>query len=155
MTTDPFEQVLDYVAEGESLIEACQHPGMPSRKTVQRRCRTDAEFARAYANAVEDRAESRAHRFNEILGRLERDEIDPSSARVLLDGLKWQMGLDDRRFAERTRIEATGANGAPLISEAKPITEAEQREQARYIAFLLHKAANATVDRGELRAVGT
>ena len=151
MTDDPFEQVLDYISEGQSLIEACQHPDMPSRKTVQRRCRTDAQFARAYQMAVEDRAEARAHRFNEILDRLERDEIDPSSARILLDGLKWQMGLDDRRFAERTRIEATGKDGAPLISEVKPISDFET---ARYVAYLLSKSAKVTVDAGELRAIG-
>ena len=149
--TDPFEQVLDHIAEGQSLIEACQHPGMPSRKTVQRRCRTDAAFAKAYQQAVEDRAEFRAHRFNEVLQRIERDEIDPSSARVLLDGLKFQMGLDDRRFADRTRIEATGKDGAPLISEAKPVSDFET---ARYIAYLLSKSAKVSVDAGELRAIG-
>lgn len=64
----------------------------------------------------------------ELLEKLERGDIDPSSARVLLDGLKFQMQCDDKRFAERQRQEITGRDGAPLIPQQK---EADLFETAR------------------------
>ena len=51
MTDDPFELVLDHIADwrepGSMLASILD---MPSRKTVQRRVRADAEFARALSD---------------------------------------------------------------------------------------------------------
>lgn len=63
----------------------------------------------------------RSDEYGELLEKLERGDIDPSSARVLLDGLKFQMQCDDKRFAERRRQEITGRDGAPLIPQKRLI----------------------------------
>jgi hypothetical protein len=136
-TTSPeaFDQVLAHVGEGDSPISACRRPGMPSKSSVLRRVRSDPSFARAYEAALEERAQMRLHRYGEILDKLESGKLDPSTGRVLLDGLKLQMQLDDRRLSERNRTEISGPDGGNLIPEPKEMPS--DFETARYIAYLL------------------
>jgi hypothetical protein len=135
---EAFDRVLEFVGEGDSLIAACRRPGMPSKSSVLRRVRSDQSgFARAYEAALEERAQVLMARYDLILDKLEEGRIDPSSARVLLDGLKLRMQLDDRRLSERQRTEVTAAEGKPLFPEREPISDFEL---ARFMAYTLTKA---------------
>jgi hypothetical protein len=150
---DPFETVLEAVADGASLVEACRAPGRPSRKTVQRRCRTDAAFAQAYEAACEDRSEIRLQRYADTIAKLERSELDPSSARVILESLRFLMTTDNnRRYGAKTRTELTGKDGRDLTlaAPAKPV---DDMETARWVAHLLYKAGGRTGDAGSITAL--
>jgi len=70
-------------------------------------------------------------------GRLAEGTIDPSSARVISDNLKWLAAREDpKRFSERLSAELTGKDGKDLISE-KPM---DDLELARFLAWTIHKA---------------
>jgi hypothetical protein len=133
-----FDAVLQYVADGDSLVSACRRPGMPSKSSVLRRVRSDAGFAKSYTNALEERAQIRLDRFGAILDKIEKGSIDPQSARVLLDGIKLQMQLDDRRLSERQRTELSGPNETPLVQAPTPLSDFEM---ARLLSYLLHRGA--------------
>jgi hypothetical protein len=61
----------------------------PRRRSDPHQVRSDAAFSARYNEALSGRAEERMRKHGEILEKLERGDIDPSSARVLLDGLKF------------------------------------------------------------------
>ena len=110
---------------------------------------------RAYQMAVEDRAECRAQRFSEVLHSVGQDDHGPEQSRILLDGLRFSDGTDDRRYAECTRIEATGKDGASLIEAAKPTDRG--RAAGAGEVYRVHSCIRQRiprVDRGELRTVG-
>ena len=131
---EAFDLVLEHVADGDSLVAACRRPGMPSKSSVLRRVRSDAGFAKAYAAALEERAQVRLDRFGAILDKLEKNAIDPQGARILLDGIKLQMQLDDRRLSERQRTEVSGPNETPLIQTPTALSDLEL---ARTVAWVL------------------
>jgi hypothetical protein len=140
-SSEAFARVLEFVGEGNSLIAACRRQGMPGKSSVLGRLRSDPSFARAYEAALEERAQVLMARYDSILDKLEEGRIDPSSARVLLDGLKLRMQLDDRRLSERQRTEVTAAEGKPLFPEREPISDFEL---ARFMAYTLTKADMVT-----------
>ena len=156
MTSDTspeaFNAVLEHVSNGDSLVAACRRQGMPSKSSFLRRARSDAAFAKAYAAALEERAQVRLDRFGAILNKLEKNLIDPQSARVILDGLKVVMAFDDRRLTERNRTEVSGPNNSPLIPEQPKISDFEM---ARWIGHILDKGSRAGVDGGALVSLPT
>ena len=82
--------------------------------------------------------------------RLLEGQIDPQSAKVLSENLKWLSGKNNpKRYGDTTRTEVTGRDGAPLL----PPPPMSDLETARLIAHLLYKGGRAAVERGDLRAI--
>ena len=94
---------------------------MPPESTIRRWGRNSkwssdefvAEYARAraeYARAREDNADHHFDRMQEIEKRLEKEEICPNSARVLLDSIKWRLAKQlPRSYGDRTRMDMTAS----------------------------------------------
>ena len=134
---ETFESIVTMLAEGMSLAEVCDKEGMPSKTTVYEQIRADTDFAKRYTMAVEARAQGRVDQLGDINKKLAEGTIDPSSARVISDNLKWLAAREDpKRFSERLSAELTGKDGKDLISE-KPM---DDLELARFLAWTIHKA---------------
>ena len=72
-----------------------------------------------YARAREDNADHHFDRMQEIEARLEDEDIDPHSARVLLDSMKWRLAKQlPRSYGDRTAVEVTGRIERPISEEA-------------------------------------
>lgn len=147
-----FAAVLDDLASGLSLEAACRGDKRPSKSTVQRRIKSDPAFAQAHSEALEARAESRVDKLMQINERLEIGTIDPSSARVILDNLKWLAGKDHpARFSEKFKSEISGPNGVPLIPDTK---QPDDLEIAVYLAHVLDRQSRAGIDAQGLPLLG-
>jgi len=136
-----YTEILIRISEGESLGSICSEPDMPSRSTVYEKVRSEGVFAKSYSEAIKARAQSRVDEMMRILAKLEQGLIDPQSARVTLDTLRWLSSREDpTRFGDKLLQELTGKDGKDLIPERKM----DDLEMARWIAHLLRQ--------GELQA---
>lgn len=88
------------LAGGESLHSICADPGMPSKSTVLLWVVTgreiedfentdDRSFSDHYMRAREAGGFSHGDRVIDTVDKVASGEVDPQSARAMLDGLKW------------------------------------------------------------------
>ena len=84
-TDRDFQDVLSAISDGASLATACKPSGRPSKDTVLRRTKSDAEFSRRYEEALAGRAEVRVGQLVDVNDKLLKGEIDPTSARVVCE----------------------------------------------------------------------
>ena len=96
------------------------------------------------------RAQGRISKIEEIVAKLETGKIDPSSAKVAIDAMKWLSQKEDpKRYSDVQRAELSGPNGRDLIPDQPRMSDFDL---ARLAAFYLTRAdANrAAVDCGDL-----
>lgn len=88
--------ILERIADGESLASALRRPSMPSYPLARLHLRTDPKLKEAYEQAVEDRAARLAEELIELADTPIPEGMDPASRsawvqhlRVRLDTRKW------------------------------------------------------------------
>lgn len=100
------ERVCDRIAGGESLRTICADPWMPNRWTVLEWVRSEPEFGRRYALAMEMRADVRSDRMDGYVRDMLAGKISPEAARVMIDAEKWQASKEcPRRYGRHVTIE--------------------------------------------------
>jgi hypothetical protein len=115
-------KLCEHIADGLSLKEACQLPGMPSRSTAYKWLSEYAFFSDVYARAREERADLIA---DEIVTIADSDP-DPNRARVRIDARKWWAAkVNPKKYGDRLVTENTNTNYT--ISD-KPMNKDEWRE---------------------------
>lgn len=120
------EAVADAVAEGDSLRVVAVSLGL-ERKAIWRAMEDDEDFRATIARAREIAGEAHADRANEIIGKVERGELDPNAGRVVLGGLQWQAAKQaPRRFSDRQVIAGEKEN--PLVQASDEQIEARIAE---------------------------
>lgn len=89
-------EILERIANGESLASALKKPGMPSYALAKIHLRSDPALRVAYDQAVQDRAAFLAEELIELADTPIPDDLDPASRsawvqhlRVRLDTRKW------------------------------------------------------------------
>ena len=123
------------ISEGKTVTAALE------RLTIRPRTffgwvRQHPDAAALYQAARLARGEYCRDQLVELNEKLKLGKIDPQSARVLADNLKWMAAKDaPALFSERVGL--TGANGEDLIPEDKP---RDNLELARWTALVLTKA---------------
>jgi hypothetical protein len=137
MTPEAEQRILDGVASGRTLAEACADPGMPSPSTVYRTLRADPAFADAFALAERQFADAKFSEISRIVEKVQTGKIDPTSARVAIDALRWQCARLAKKYNDR--IEVTGEEGTPLMP---PPREVSDIDLARRAASLLLRAGS-------------
>jgi hypothetical protein len=56
-----------------------------------------------------------------IAADLRKGEIDPNTARVLIDAIKWQTGKEaPKSFGDRSHVEHSGDVGLTIIQHSTP-----------------------------------
>lgn len=100
-------EILDQIANGESLASALRKPGMPSYALAKIHLRSDPALREAYDQAVKDRADHMAEALIDLADEPIPEGLDPASRsawvqnkRVRLDTRKW--------IASRTFRQAWG-----------------------------------------------
>jgi hypothetical protein len=106
MTDALFEQICERVAGGSNLSELARESRFPSRFTIRKWIHASEERLGAYEAACKDRTAQRAEKIDEIVANVELGEIDPHSARVMIDAIKWQMSKEHpARYGDSSKID--------------------------------------------------
>lgn len=120
---DVAERICLRVASGEALYRICAEPEMPSIVTIYKWLRENDSFAKDYARAKEDLAETYATRIQDIID--EEPRLDPVSGkidtgwvqlqRLKIDTLKWEAGkLKPKVYGDRVALDHGGQPDNPV-----------------------------------------
>lgn len=108
-------QCFDDIASGLSIKKACDKQGV-SKQTFYDKLEAHPELKDQYTRSREIRGEAFTESIEEDLDKLSRSEIDPATARVLIDTKKWFASkFYPKMYGEKQSVEVTGANGVSLI----------------------------------------
>lgn len=112
-------EILERVADGESLRSICGLDHMPSTSMVFRWLTSNPGFRDRYAQARSAQADAKFEQISDISERVLRGEVDPHAGRVAIDAYKWQAGkLRPQVYGDR--IEHVVRPGSPdQLSDAE------------------------------------
>jgi len=122
-------EVCELIAEGDSVANACKSLGLLARAFYKTLATGDEELGQNYVRARKSRADTRAERIDEImecmtLVKNDPRYIDPNTARVMIDAIKWQAAKENHsRYGDKIAVE-----------EVKPrqlLNRTEQLQQIR------------------------
>lgn len=100
------DEICDRIARGRGLISICNDPGMPTYSTVRKWLKEHDFFARDYARARVDQADTYA---DEIVA-IADTEPDPNRARVRVEARKWTASkLRPQVYGDRVDISVQGS----------------------------------------------
>jgi len=127
VTEELLGKVIERMCEGESLINICRDPSMPSRGTVLNYAmmRRDAKedwvqrFSAAYEIAKQIRAESYAEEIVDIADSSSAEET--GKARLQIDARKWLASKLINQYSDRSKHEITGAEGGAIKTESSVV----------------------------------
>ena len=129
---DAADAICARLATGEPLSRICRDDGMPSLTTVYKWLREHEEFAKNYARAREDQADTLADETLEISDdgtndwmasndpdnpgyKLNGEHVQRSKLRV--DARKWAAAhLRPKKYGDLKQVELSGPDGAPLAT---------------------------------------
>lgn len=147
---EAYASVIKDLADGIPLANALGGPDRPGRTAFYQRLKDEPALAREYEAALQQRAQCRVDALLDINDRLLQGRIDPQSAKVASENLRWLASREDsRRYGDKSQTEITGRDGRDLL----PPQPMSDLETARLIAHLLHKGGRAAVERGDLRVL--
>jgi hypothetical protein len=132
------ELICHRLADGESLRAICASDDMPSRESVRRWLRDDADFVARYARARADQADAL---WDEAVDKA-REATDSASAqcaRVFLEATsKLAAKLAPKVYGDKLTAEVTGKDGGPIEELITNLPEL-----GRHVAFLLARGLHA------------
>lgn len=109
-TTDVKANILEALADGQSLRSVCRERGMPSISTVMRWLSADAEWREQYTRAREAGDDAMAE---DIQAIADDGELDPNDRRIRIDARKWLLGKrQPKKYGDK--IGLTDGDGGPL-----------------------------------------
>lgn len=136
-TADDIPGICDDVAAGASLLKACTERGIHSGHTLAL-LRTDDRLWANYERARAVRGDAQGHRASEIIDAVERGELEPDRARVMLDGVKWTAGrMAPKLWGDKVSHELGGVGGGPIRMNLTNLSD----EQLDQLEALLKSAA--------------
>jgi hypothetical protein len=91
LTKDEQESLLEDISNGKAVATWCREHDTQNSK-VYVTLREDNSFLQSYSHARENQADSFVEKIFDVCHKLELREIDPHSARVIIDTLKWSAG---------------------------------------------------------------
>ena len=105
-------QICDDVQNGLSLVNACRKNNL-SRSAFYEKLNCDENLANKYARARERSTDSMLDEFDALMKKLEAGEIDSSTARVLLDALKWKLSkFYPKMYGDMQKTQLVDENGS-------------------------------------------
>lgn len=113
-----FDQILERIAEGESLNAICRDADMPNKATVFKWLAADDQMSDRYTRARQAQADTMADAIVEIADTVD----DVARARVMIDARKWMAGkLRPSVYSDRHLVEMGGPGGGPVIERIERI----------------------------------
>jgi hypothetical protein len=111
------DEIIDRLASGQSLLQICALPGMPSRQAFLRRIDDDPLLADRYARARSAGLDVIAEQIVEIS---EDRSDDPQSRRVRVDSRKWLLSkMRPDKYGDRVTQQLEGPGGGPVQSNTR------------------------------------
>jgi hypothetical protein len=129
------DRMLIAIREGNSLTKVCKEILKIDLSIVYEWLKKDEQFAKDYARACEDRADTKNDQISEIINKIETGELKPDAGRVMIDAIKWQAAHErPKRYGDR--VDVTSGN-EPL----QGATALTSMDVAVKIAYILRQAA--------------
>ncbi len=118
-------KICDLLAEGHSLLAISKLPGMKPITTLQgwawNADWSSEAFVVNYARARALQAHSEFDELKEVEGELKAGKIDPHTARVLIDSIKWRLAkMLPGTYGERQHIEHSGTIKHETVKDHAP-----------------------------------
>lgn len=112
--------ICEGIVEGKSLRIILSQEGMPSIATVFRWLDENEWFRDNYTRAKDNQADTNAEDIQELVADVRSGKIDPQSARVAGDLLKWSSSkLKPKKYGDKLDLTSDGKQmPAPIISIA-------------------------------------
>ena len=142
------DKVLDRLSNGESLRSICQDADMPDGSTVRKWISRNPDFARQYAIAREEQADSLFDETIHIADSVPEGAAneDIQRARLQIDTRKWVAGkLRPKKYGDLLKHELTGANGGAIAMQAVSIGSLDY-DQREALAGMLEQIALPSTD---------
>lgn len=109
-------KVCDGIAVGKSVRTVCEEIGIGC-ETFFSEMRNSELLQEQYALARAARADARFESLDAVMDAMERGDIDPMTAKVKLDAIKWQCGKEKAKvYGDSTTIKGDKDN--PLTIQA-------------------------------------
>lgn len=91
LTDELFEEICAWIAGGKSLRAFCRQRGKPDKSNILRWLASpeNSRLRDQYAHARETAGHAHADEIVAMTELVERGEIDPQAAKVIMDGRKW------------------------------------------------------------------
>ncbi len=118
-------KICELLADGHSLLAISKMPGMPKISTLQgwawNADWSSEAFVVNYARARALQAHREFDELKEVEGELKAGKIDPHTARVLIDSIKWRLAkMLPRVYGERSHIEHSGSLKLETVKDHAP-----------------------------------
>ncbi len=120
-------EICEHVADGLSIRKALkQSDKYPSWATFRKWKFENPELLTQYTRAREDRADTKDDKIDDILEQLMSGEIDPQTAKVLIDTLKWQMGKENKNvYGDSSKVDLTSGGDKITWNEVRTYDKPE------------------------------
>jgi len=106
------EEICAWLASGRSLRAFCREPAAPHISTVMRWIVVEPEFREQYARARVAAGFAHADSIIDVVELLRDGGIDPQTAKVMMDGLKWAAErMAPKHHSARQEIDHTASDG--------------------------------------------
>lgn len=121
MTTDKETikaDILDRMADGESLRSICRTEGYPKPSTVLTWLATDPIMAEQYARARDAQADALFDELEETAKQALTAEtpVQVNALRLLVDTQKWRISkIVPKKYGDKLTNEHTGPDGGPMV----------------------------------------
>ncbi len=124
-TAEVGRKICELLADGHSLLAISKMPGMPKISTLQgwawNADWSDESFVVNYARARALQAHREFDELKEVEGELKAGKIDPHTARVLIDSIKWRLSkMMPSVYGERSHIEHSGTIKHETVKDHAP-----------------------------------
>jgi hypothetical protein len=119
-TDEIADAICERMLEGESLVQICRDPAMPSRASVYRWQDVRPDFEAKCARAREGLAEARVQEIEDLANATTKENVD--EMKVKISTKQWiAMKMAPRIYGDRSRTEVTGANGGAIQVKATTV----------------------------------
>jgi hypothetical protein len=121
------KEICEYLASGMGILKSLkQDDRFPSWSTFRRWKRDNVELQTLYTRAREDRADANEDKMDDIAEQLQSGEIDPQTARVLLDNLKWKMSKENKNvYGDSSKVDVTSGGDKITWNEVRTYDKPE------------------------------
>ena len=108
------DKVLELVASGQSLRQACEAAGMPAPTFLRERDKNPA-LAEQYARAREAQADAHFDEMAELEAECRAGILDPQAFRAMLDSRKWRLArMRPRVYGDKLDVTNSDGSMRPL-----------------------------------------
>ncbi len=125
-----FQAFLERVASGEPVTHVCRDPKMPSWGSISNKIASDPAFEAAYRLALEFRGMVLADELDDIKREAKTGLIDPASARVAADILKWQAArMTPKMYGDRQQVDVQAVKGGSYLDLLTKVNDAAKKDK--------------------------